>query len=380
MNHQDRGRLDYLDSLRGWAILGVFVIHCGSHFDGTWVRDWTSDGGTGVQLFYTLSAITLFYTGRSQHSGERTFVRNFFIRRFFRIAPLFYPVLTLYFIRSTLWNFGSPPDHHFTVGRYLADAAFVNGFIPEYLVPRFGEWSIAIEMTFYLMVPLLLRWIKDADRALYLTVFALLLDAGFTEWSFSHSLIADRHIWDTFRFFGFFNQFPAFTCGIWTYYLLQRPIDPKRATPFMVFGLFWGYVTWMNRTTFYWGLPHTLQYEVTFMAMVVSLHLRKRRFFVNRAMSHLGRVSFSCYLLHNTVKDLISPYIMGLHLPPLPGFLVMITAVGGLSCALATLSYRYIELPGIALGKRLIVWLDSRGAAPVPALAEVRSTGTGNAP
>jgi peptidoglycan/LPS O-acetylase OafA/YrhL len=363
----ERGRLEYLDSLRGWAILGVLIIHCGAHFPG-WIVDWTADGRAGVQLFYTLSAVTLFYTGRSQHAGERSFTRNFFIRRFFRIAPLFYLVLLVYLVRSNLWNLGAPPDHLMPLGRFLAEATFVNGFIPKYLHPVFGEWSIAVEMTFYALVPLFFRYIRGAERALYLTLVALLVNGYTTDWTSVHRLVADNEIWDSFRYYWFVYQFPAFACGILTYFLLQRPLVPKHAAPLMALALFFGLVTWENRNVSLWALPHIMQYELAFVPLILSLHLKKYRFFVNRAMSHLGRVSFSCYLLHNLVKDFVAHRIVGLPLPQWAQFVALLGAVLAGSWIVSALSYRYVELPGIALGKKLIARLD-RGRLAEPAIA-----------
>jgi len=343
-----RARLDHLDALRGWAILGVMIIHCGSHFQESGIGRKTLDGAVGVQLFYTLSALTLFYTGYSQHAGERRWLRNFFIRRFFRIAPMFYLVVLYFYVRNS----------EVTLPHVLALVTFVNGFIPRYLNALFGEWSIAIEMTFYALVPLLYRTIKTVDRAIYLTVGALLVSGLALKWTYAHQPLADAYVWHSFRTCWFPNQFPAFTCGIVTFFILQRRLDPKLATPLMAIAVFMGVAVYFSEFQALFAFPHHLLYELMFVPLIISLHLAPNRFWVNPLMSYLGRISFSCYLLHSVVREKLYRYALALALPPLAQFLLLLLALAGVTALLASITYRWVELPGIALGKKLIAWLD----------------------
>lgn len=47
-------------------------------------------GAEGVQLFFVMSALTLFLSLDSRRRTEARPVANFFVQRFFRIARLFY--------------------------------------------------------------------------------------------------------------------------------------------------------------------------------------------------------------------------------------------------------------------------------------------------
>jgi peptidoglycan/LPS O-acetylase OafA/YrhL len=82
----------YIDALRGIAILGVMLVHSSEYVtpSSQALRAFAAFGAKGVQLFFIASAITLGMSWRSRSVVELTPVRNFLLRRFFRIAPMFY--------------------------------------------------------------------------------------------------------------------------------------------------------------------------------------------------------------------------------------------------------------------------------------------------
>jgi len=82
-------KYSYIDLLRGIAILGVVAVHSSQHVKDlniivAWIFNY---GQAGVQLFFVVSAITLCLS--STQRNEKKFI-YFYIRIFFRIAPLFY--------------------------------------------------------------------------------------------------------------------------------------------------------------------------------------------------------------------------------------------------------------------------------------------------
>ena len=84
-------RLLYIDALRGFAILGVIVVHVAGAFPAPShvLNVILANGGRGVQLFFVVSAFTLFHSLDSKTAGAAGLFR-FFVRRYFRVAPLYY--------------------------------------------------------------------------------------------------------------------------------------------------------------------------------------------------------------------------------------------------------------------------------------------------
>jgi peptidoglycan/LPS O-acetylase OafA/YrhL len=147
-----------LDLLRGVAILLVVLVHCQEESTGvvpglTWFAK--EFGGLGVQLFFIVSGYTMMLT-----FGDRVDLaaaRSFYLRRFFRIAPLFWVAIVFYLLVTRgrgITNFA--PD-----GVGVSDVLLTFFFLHSASVTAYnsvvpGGWSIAVEMQFYLLFPLLI--------------------------------------------------------------------------------------------------------------------------------------------------------------------------------------------------------------------------------
>jgi peptidoglycan/LPS O-acetylase OafA/YrhL len=93
-------KLDYIDAVRGVAVLLVILVHTLTFLDrgglNSIFRIGVEQGRMGVQLFYMASAFTLFYSLAYRSKEESFSSVKFFIRRFFRIAPMFLLYFTHY--------------------------------------------------------------------------------------------------------------------------------------------------------------------------------------------------------------------------------------------------------------------------------------------
>ncbi len=88
-------RIEFIQYFRGIAILLVILTHTTHHAfkDNIGIKPidmfiWF--GHQGVTLFFVISAFTIFYSIDSKLSTENNSYDKFMVRRFFRIAPLYY--------------------------------------------------------------------------------------------------------------------------------------------------------------------------------------------------------------------------------------------------------------------------------------------------
>lgn len=176
--HQDShpARLRTFDFLRGLAMLGVIVVHTSGSFPSqiNAIDFLAGLGRFGVQLFYFISALTMCYMWK-QREGENNPVKNFYIRRFFRIAPLFWIAIPVYLLINGYEKNYWAPEGINNLQIFLT-ATFLHGFWPNSInsvVP--GGWSIAVEMTFYALFPFFILNIKR--RSVYLLL-------AFITWAF----------------------------------------------------------------------------------------------------------------------------------------------------------------------------------------------------
>jgi exopolysaccharide production protein ExoZ len=147
-----------LDLLRGVAILLVVAVHSQEEAIGTIpVLTWFARtcGELGVQLFFIVSGYTMMLT-----YGDRLDIaaaRSFYIRRVFRIAPLFWIAIVFYLLMTKGQGIKTFAPDGISAMDVLLTFLFLHGSsVTAYnsVVP--GGWSIAVEMQFYLLFPLLI--------------------------------------------------------------------------------------------------------------------------------------------------------------------------------------------------------------------------------
>jgi peptidoglycan/LPS O-acetylase OafA/YrhL len=169
----------WLDGLRGVAASWVFVSHV-VILTGTRSIPLVSNGSLAVDLFMLLSGFLMahhYYLRRQAEpwTSPRTFL-VFWIRRIFRIAPLYYPLLLLALwmgpwlsgyreVIASIWPTAAGLGSRYTdqsLANIFAHLSFVFGFLPEYAFRTpLPDWSIGLEMEFYFVFPVLMLAISQ---------------------------------------------------------------------------------------------------------------------------------------------------------------------------------------------------------------------------
>jgi peptidoglycan/LPS O-acetylase OafA/YrhL len=145
LNHdefQAMRRFPALDGLRAVAAVMVFAFHFGGP-SWAWLTGWI-----GVHLFFVLSGflITTLLL-REEHRYGRVSLRAFYLRRFFRIMPVYLLVLFLTWALARLNGTADAVER--SLGYYLL---LLNDFLPAN-APYLHSWTIGIEQKFYLLWP-----------------------------------------------------------------------------------------------------------------------------------------------------------------------------------------------------------------------------------
>ena len=142
-----------LDHLRALAIIMVFVYHYGRIFPHPeWTNAISVFGWTGVDLFFVLSgyliASQLFL---SVSVNRHISLKEFFIKRFFRILPAYFTVVALYFLFPFLREHEAlaPLWKYLTFTQNIALDLRTQGTFSH-------AWSLCVEEQFYLLFPLIL--------------------------------------------------------------------------------------------------------------------------------------------------------------------------------------------------------------------------------
>jgi peptidoglycan/LPS O-acetylase OafA/YrhL len=173
-------RLDSIDALRGLAALMVVICHARAE---VWVGAsyfWRnpslrfspvallgylsmpfSYGFLGVQLLFVISGYCIHRRNAkkfAEGADEPFSIRSYYRRRFVRIYPTLIAALILTWAVDTIVAFSIPPDP--AQSDTLRTAVFNLFALQGLVAPHFGSnivlWTMAIEIQFYLVYPLLL--------------------------------------------------------------------------------------------------------------------------------------------------------------------------------------------------------------------------------
>jgi peptidoglycan/LPS O-acetylase OafA/YrhL len=236
------GRSHSLDFLRGLAIAGVMAIHVSQSFPSNFhaVDFAFMCGWTGVNVFYFVSAMTMCLMW-TQRASEANPARKFYIRRFLRIAPLFWLAIPLYLVVNGTGPSANAPNGIGAL-QVILTATFLHGFWPDSVnsvVP--GDWSIAAEMTFYLVFPLLITAF-GARRHCYLALAILLhlvnvclfKPLAFALFSAYYGPGHEAFVWNALHI-SFLNQLPVFLVGCALFFGLRDGFARSDATMLVAF-------------------------------------------------------------------------------------------------------------------------------------------------
>jgi peptidoglycan/LPS O-acetylase OafA/YrhL len=381
----DQGdKLQAVDALRGYAILLVVCAHSLRHVpELLWpAKRFLLLGVYGVQLFFLASALTLLMSWSRSSTPFPQRCRDFFIHRFFRIAPLYFLAIGFY------WIVDRRGAEEFSTAVLSASLFFYNAWSPYFIrtvpgwIPVPGGWSIGVEFCFYLVFPLLATGLVSLRRAAWFAGAALLLMLVAS--SAGQLLYPEISVEERANFLYFWppNHLIIFALGFMLYQLLKLErvrsavaasrLDVSAVSLLLLLALFglslYGMRKAMDWTT---GLPPThLLITLCFLPWALWVVLRPNALVVNRAIVAFGKVSFSVYILHFAVLGWVSSWLERVWSLPrtqlwslaYEGALLVLAC--GFTFCLAWLTYRFIEKPFIQYGKSL-----TRQRHPLPLAA-----------
>lgn len=348
-------KLGYIDALRGYAILLVIFAHTGQMYPINYpffLKNLINFGPRGVQLFFIVSALTLFLTTEKRFLMDKRPIISFFIRRFFRIAPLFYCGLIFYNLID---------NSNVTIVGVIANLFFIDAINPAwqslYLVP--GSWSISAEMIFYLIFPLLFMKIKNLNQAISFTIIALFLSVIIkmivTKYTFGYPL----NIWGSFAPYIFPFSIPVFGIGICYFFIIFKKDTQIKSNILIALSI-------ISLFTLIYEVRFLYTYFIVILFGLIALALSRNynKIIENKIVMYFGKISYSMYMVHFGIIEAIEHFGLLKHFPItntlsiLAYFLVKFILTIILTSFLSTISYLTIEIYAQNMGKKIVKYIN----------------------
>jgi peptidoglycan/LPS O-acetylase OafA/YrhL len=390
-----QGHLPVLDGVRGLAVLLVVFFHT-THLSAdnamgraTW---WLAGAGwTGVDLFFVLSGFLI--TGILwEAKGQPFYFRNFYMRRFLRIFPLYYLALAVSFLVLPALADRLHLDDRITTEGATWYLLYLSNFYQlqvDTTHPILGVvWSLAIEEQFYIVWPFLLAAVsyRGAIRLCLGTIaLAILVRVGLT---LSGASLESTYVVT-------FCRVDSLAIGA----LLALALRHPEGLGLSAFG-------WMRPAVWaavpvvlvmvvlpvgdtYEAVKRTVGYTaiavvyagVVYKSVAVAPGTRLHRFFASKLLRTYGKYSYAIYLIHSPLDAMLRrTSLLGTPLKKVAGSdipmqLLFYVVAAGVSLGLALMSWNLFE-------KHLLKLKDSfpYGAQPArPAKPEQLASGTSGA-
>ncbi len=392
--------IELLDYIRAIAILAVMFDHTLTNVYGYetlpwmgWFRDFSAPislvylfplnlGQLGVAIFFFVSGFCIHLSFKQQ--GQKW--RGFFIRRLFRIYPAYFVALTfftLFFLQQahlslhnqqvvTRYTLEVPPSARLFYIQWWTHLFLVHNINPLTFSGITGAfWSLAVEAQLYLIYPALVWLVAKFEWRRTMIILAACeilirgadgvtqtMDATDTNSGIILGILARSP-------FGYWFSW-ALGAFVADAFLKNQPL------PFRKTSLFW----WAVLALLCYVVKPLYPFCFLLFALITAIvaskllsglkpEIKVPAFFL-KALGKIGLWSYSIYLIHQPLLNAYSNGI-GWLIPEqyrsisLAFFVILVCWL--LIVPFSVLWYKLFELPGIAMGKRIIRKIDSRNAA-----------------
>ncbi|WP_456311198.1 acyltransferase family protein [Serratia proteamaculans] len=343
-----RKNLESIQALRGLAAMFVMLFHYGISLNlnpDNRLAILLSHGWSGVDMFFIISGFIAAYTIGNDDQGFRASI-EYLIQRIIRIIPLYYII--------TILSAGHSIESFIETGKSLLFIPIgglpPDGWGPGYGGARVGQgWTLNYEMYFYLVVAISMMF--GRAKWLFTTGFISLVVL---------TPLAIFNVPENYGFSGFYFNYQyinlmtnpivlEFIFGVIIFFIYKK-MNNKTSPAWgiailasvLCFGINFYSPFYFNSRIAAWGIPSAI-----LIIALLKLELMGKIRFPN-IMLHLGKISFSLYLLHEGVQGILLKTIKKLsgqenifsHLS-MRVFLFLLSIL--FTIYISTLSYKYLE-------------------------------------
>jgi peptidoglycan/LPS O-acetylase OafA/YrhL len=186
LDKESSARTSAMDGLRAFAAFSVVIFHVlyQPHYmegKGELYKSVVISGSSMVQVFFVISGYFIFESIKSISNGFQNPHLVFFLKRFFRIIPVWILVLTIMLVKGEI----SWPGYFANLVFYFGDmrtGSPLYTFVPG--------WSLQVEVLFYLLCALFLKQVSalKLTRIILLWILAVCTSIIWSDYANSQSI------------------------------------------------------------------------------------------------------------------------------------------------------------------------------------------------
>lgn len=322
-----------IQGMRALAVFCVFIFHLNPK--------WLPGGFIGVDIFFVLSGFLVSSIILAEQQKGTFSVKRFYFKRIKRIVPAYYVMLACTAVAAATILIGI--DVEAFKGELLHAAIFDSDRVYATMIPHFGAplrqhpllhtWTLGTEMKFYLLLPLLLFVpFKKYRFSIIIAITVCLLAFGIYQTEIMHN--------GGWGYYALAVRVPEFCAGV----LLALRYD-ELTEKFKYIKSFSGYLGLFLlclSAIFFTGVhfPGMLILIPCIGAVLLLLYETSPAnvLLSKKPLVYLGTISYSVYLWHNPVINLMRYYNAGSAFS-IGQYILIFT----LTALLSVLSYVFVE-------------------------------------
>ncbi len=309
-----------------------------------WILGYWDIGKIGVLIFFLISG---FVIPMSLLRPRKKPLVTFALSRFFRLYPVYWLSV---FLMCIVWTVFPVEGIHWTWGQLLVNITMLQKFVGVADINGVA-WTLQIELIFYTLCAALFAFKLIRNTKAIVSLWGLLLLGGI-------GFAALKH------FKGIYTPV-ALPMGLSYMVLgyLSRSVLLKNEAPLVKPITFWGLIgitLGVVGLVSYWGYAEDFSRYLTTYVLAILAYFMAQVVLVKpaNALKTLGKISYSIYLFHPAVGGVFLFPLVGYLAPSIAnyplilfGFIVVALLI---TIGFSYLTYKYIEEPAIALGRKYI--------------------------
>lgn len=330
----NKSKTQILDIIRICAAIMVFTVHFFMFVEApSAISRITANFSSGVALFFVISGYLMM-----QSLEHCTSIGEYFKKRVIRIIPSYYAILL---VGIFVWDMalGMMPPDELSIG-WLRYFLFLNTVVPSKNYyswnDLWGLWTFSCFMFFYLIAPLLKKLIKNYRQCLILLFATIIL--GYLSGAVVQRLFNSFGYTDAYIIAGdspLFNL-NVFVIGMALWYAVRENREKNFAGVCALIITALMLIEKTNRVGF--GCAAAI-------IIIAFFDMEIKNAFVVKLIDVLGRYSFSFYLVHLAVMQLLNIAREQGYINSNILFMLLIIVV---SVVAAVLLYNGVEKPAAA--------------------------------